>query len=71
MGMMNATLSIQEPVLTALIRLLQSPFDFSQAFDQALKNIVAALPNRPAIESSEDAVGPSIIQLLGLKLTRD
>ena len=36
--------------------LLQSPFDFSQAFDQALKDIVIALPNRPPIESAEDAV---------------
>lgn len=37
-------------------RLLQSPFDFSQAFDQALKQIVVAIPNRPSKESSEDAV---------------
>ncbi|KAI4127289.1 MAG: hypothetical protein LQ347_004666 [Umbilicaria vellea] len=36
--------------------LLQTPFDFSQAFDQALKNVVIALPNRPAKESSDDAV---------------
>ena len=36
--------------------LLQTPFDFSQAFDYALKNIVGALPNRPAKESSEDIV---------------
>lgn len=38
--------------------LLQTPFDFSQAFDAALKNIVIALPNRPTKESSEDAVCP-------------
>ena len=37
-------------------RLLSQPFDFSQAFDQALKNIIVALPNRPARESSDDAV---------------
>ena len=37
-------------------RLLQSPFDFSQAFDQALKHIVIAIPNRPAKESPQDAV---------------
>ncbi|SLM39089.1 dna replication licensing factor mcm3 [Lasallia pustulata] len=36
--------------------LLQTPFDFSQAFDQALKNIIVALPNRPATESSDDAM---------------
>lgn len=40
--------------------LLQSPFDFSQAFDQALKNVIVALPNRPAIESAQDAVSSLI-----------
>ena len=37
-------------------RLLQTPFDFSQAFDRALKNIVGILPNRPPRESAEDVV---------------
>lgn len=37
-------------------RLLNVPFDFSQAFDQALKNTVVALPNRPAKEASDDVV---------------
>ena len=46
-------------ILILLARLLQAPFDFSQAFDQALKNIVVAIPNRPAKESSDDAVGDS------------
>lgn len=36
--------------------LLQAPFDFSQAFDQALKNTIIALPNRPAREASDDVV---------------
>ncbi|MCJ1365799.1 MCM DNA helicase complex subunit [Acarospora aff. strigata] len=36
--------------------LLQSPFDHVQAFDQALKNIITTLPNRPAKETSDDAV---------------
>ncbi|KAI9816225.1 MAG: MCM DNA helicase complex subunit [Pycnora praestabilis] len=36
--------------------LLQSPFDFAQAFDQALKNIVVALPNRPAKELAPETV---------------
>ncbi|KAI4133599.1 MAG: hypothetical protein LQ338_000111 [Usnochroma carphineum] len=36
--------------------LLHTPFDFSQAFDQALKNVVSALPNRPQAESSPDAM---------------
>ncbi|KAI4096292.1 MAG: hypothetical protein LQ344_001118 [Seirophora lacunosa] len=34
--------------------LLHTPFDFSQEFDQALKNIVGALPNRPQAEASPD-----------------
>ncbi|KAI4170155.1 MAG: hypothetical protein LQ343_005161 [Gyalolechia ehrenbergii] len=36
--------------------LLNTPFDFSQVFDQALKNVVGALPNRPSKESSPDAM---------------
>ena len=36
--------------------LLQAPFDYSDAFDRALKNVVSALPNRPAKESSQDVV---------------
>ncbi|KAL8688263.1 MAG: hypothetical protein Q9218_005783 [Villophora microphyllina] len=36
--------------------LLRTPFDFTQAFDQALKNVVIAIPNRPSIESAEDAM---------------
>ena len=36
--------------------LLQAPFDYSQAFDQALKNTIVALPNRPAREASDDVV---------------
>ncbi|TKA80669.1 hypothetical protein B0A49_00810 [Cryomyces minteri] len=35
--------------------LLNQPFDFAQAFDVALKNIVTTLLNRPAKETSEDA----------------
>ncbi|KAL8638096.1 MAG: hypothetical protein Q9228_004713 [Teloschistes exilis] len=36
--------------------LLRTPFDFSQAFDQALKNVVIAIPNRPSIESADNAM---------------
>ena len=36
--------------------LLMQPFDFCPAFDQALKNIVAALPSRPREESGEDVL---------------
>jgi len=38
-------------------RLLNNPFDFSQAFNQALKNIVNALPNRKPAETAEETVG--------------
>ncbi|EON69224.1 minichromosome maintenance protein 3 [Coniosporium apollinis CBS 100218] len=34
--------------------LLNTPFDFSLAFDRALKNIVTALPNRPPHETADD-----------------
>jgi hypothetical protein len=46
---------------TKFYSLLAAPFDFSQAFDQALKRIVVALPNRPAKEADDDAVGSSIL----------
>ncbi|KAK2807846.1 hypothetical protein FQN50_005235 [Emmonsiellopsis sp. PD_5] len=36
--------------------LLTSPFDYSQAFDEALKVIITTLPNRTAKETSNDAV---------------
>ncbi|KAL9030606.1 MAG: hypothetical protein Q9196_001287 [Gyalolechia fulgens] len=36
--------------------LLNTPFDYSQAFDQALKNMVMALPSRPSNQSSSDAM---------------
>jgi len=36
--------------------LLNSPFDYTMAFDKALKNIVTTLPNRPPRESADDVV---------------
>jgi DNA replicative helicase MCM subunit Mcm2 (Cdc46/Mcm family) len=36
--------------------LLNQPFDYSQAFDRALKNIVNTLGNRPAFETAEETV---------------
>lgn len=36
--------------------LLSNPFDYSLAFNQALKNVVQALPNRPSKETAEDVV---------------
>ncbi|KAF1992489.1 DNA replication licensing factor mcm3 [Aulographum hederae CBS 113979] len=36
--------------------LLSSPFDYSQAFDRALKNIVAVLPDRAAREKTDDTM---------------
>jgi DNA replication licensing factor MCM3 len=36
--------------------LLNTPFDYSQAFDRALKNIVNTLGNRPARETAEETL---------------
>ena len=36
--------------------LLNNPFDHSQAFDEALKRVISAIPNRPPIESSDKIV---------------
>ncbi len=36
--------------------LLSQPFDYSQAFDQALKNIVATIPNATPQQTSEDTM---------------
>ncbi|KAH0284080.1 DNA replication licensing factor mcm3 [Aureobasidium namibiae CBS 147.97] len=36
--------------------ILNQPFDFSQAFDRAVKNIVNTLPGRPPYETAEDVV---------------
>ena len=36
--------------------LLQHPFDYVSAFDQALKNIVTAIPNRPSRETTEETM---------------
>ncbi|MCJ1396303.1 MCM DNA helicase complex subunit [Xylographa bjoerkii] len=47
---------IREHNRTLADGLLQTPFDFSQAFDQALKRVIATLPNRPAKESSDDVM---------------
>ncbi|KAJ5219171.1 DNA replication licensing factor mcm3 [Penicillium cinerascens] len=34
--------------------LLTSPFDYSQAFDRALKDVVKSLPNRPSKETADE-----------------
>jgi DNA replication licensing factor MCM3 len=36
--------------------LLNHPFDYSQAFDKALKNVIASIPNRPAKETADEVV---------------
>ncbi|KAI9739156.1 MAG: MCM DNA helicase complex subunit [Cirrosporium novae-zelandiae] len=36
--------------------LLYTPFDYIRAFDQALKQIILTLPNRPSTETSEDKI---------------
>ncbi|MCJ1294561.1 MCM DNA helicase complex subunit [Xylographa carneopallida] len=47
---------IREHNRTLADGLLQTPFDFSQAFDQALKRVITTLPNRTAKESSDDVM---------------
>jgi MCM N-terminal domain len=47
--------------------LLFFPFDHVQVFDQALKDVVKTLPNRPAKETSDEAVR-SVSTTLGLRL---
>jgi DNA replication licensing factor MCM3 len=37
-------------------RLLNEPFDFTEAFDRALKAVIKTFPDRPKHESSEDVV---------------
>jgi hypothetical protein len=39
-----------------LYSLLNDPFQFAPCFDKALKNVIAALPDRPSKESGDDAV---------------
>jgi hypothetical protein len=41
--------------------LLSSPFDYSQAFDAALKQVVKTLPGRPAKETADETVRIHII----------
>lgn len=38
------------------VRLLDNPFDFTQAFDRALKNIINTLGNRSKEETAEETV---------------
>jgi hypothetical protein len=40
-----------------LYSLLMSPFEYTEAFNKALKNVIKTLPNRPARETAEDVVG--------------
>jgi hypothetical protein len=39
-----------------LYSLLTTPFDYSQAFDRALKDVVKSLPNRPSKETADEVV---------------
>lgn len=44
-----------------LYSLLTTPFDYSQAFDRALKDVVKSLPNRPSKETADEVVCSSRI----------
>ena len=39
--------------------LLHSPFEYTDAFDSALKNVIGTIPNRSAKELADDTVSPS------------
>src|SRR5271154_1200957 len=41
--------------------LLYQPFDYTFAFDAALKQIIATLPNRSAKETDEETVGAPLL----------
>lgn len=45
------------PYLTYICcSLLTSPFDWTQAFDRALKDVIKTLPNRPSSETADEVV---------------
>jgi hypothetical protein len=41
-----------------------SPFEYTEAFNKALKNVIKTLPNRPARETAEDVVGNAYKKIL-------
>lgn len=47
--------SYEKPELN-FFSLLLSPFEYTEAFNKALKNVIKTLPNRPARETAEDVV---------------
>lgn len=50
-----------EESLSNRTRLLNQPFDFSAAFDRALKDTIVTFPNRPSKEQEEDTVGSACL----------
>ena len=66
-GWARPNYSITSSVLTQCPSLLQTPFDYSQAFDHALKEIVGALPNRPPKESAADVVRNQINRIRAIE----
>lgn len=48
--------ALEDDLLISIRRLLTSPFDYSQAFDQALKNVIKTLGSRPEKEKSDEVV---------------
>lgn len=56
-GMLVSNLASNE--IANLCSLLMSPFEYTEAFNKALKNVIKTLPNRPARETAEDVVSKS------------
>jgi hypothetical protein len=48
--------------------LLNSPFSYSLAFNNALKEVIKTLPNRPTKETTDDVVSARIF--INLQLSR-
>lgn len=46
-----------------------SPFEYTEAFNKALKNVIKTLPNRPARETAEDVVSRPLELVSGYLLT--
>ena len=44
--------------------LLKAPFDYSPAFDEALKRVVRTLPNRPTRETNDDTVSAANLRAM-------
>ena len=63
-GMLISNLASSE--IANFCSLLMSPFEYTEAFNKALKNVIKTLPNRPARETAEDLVSKSDEEVLNI-----